>query len=98
MKLSEKLMKQLEEDRERVKALFDNVKGELTDPQAYMMLGDFVIKLNDLMTKQTSQLLDIYKTEEKNRKEDEDINFSREESEEIQDIIDSKNVLRFKDE
>lgn len=80
--LQEKLISQLDEDRSNLMDAYKDLRQIMITPQDYSINGMNLTKLLELLTKQTAQLLEVSKLNEKNNnKEDEKI--SNKDQEEI---------------
>lgn len=89
--LDEKILQRIEKDREKVEKLFDNLSEMLVMAADFSVNGETAVKLADLMTKQTNQLIEIYKIKEKSKlPEKEGLDFSDDEMDELQEEIDKK--------
>jgi hypothetical protein len=88
MKVDEKILKQIEEDRKRNQELYDSLKNQVVTIQEFTMVGDVLVKISDLMNKQTAQLIEMHKVESRNKPvESGDFSLTKDEAESLQDEI-----------
>jgi hypothetical protein len=88
MKIDDKIIKQIEEDRKRNQELYDSLKNQVVTIQEFTMVGDVLVKISDLMNKQTAQLIEMHKVESRNKPpENADFSLSKDEAESLQDEI-----------
>jgi hypothetical protein len=92
MSTDKNILEQIEADRKRNQELYDDIKQNVITTQDYVMLGDVLVKVSDLMNKQTAQMIEIYKVKERNKPpENADFSLSKEEAEELQNEIEDMN-------
>jgi hypothetical protein len=81
----DKIWDQFAEDRASIKEVYEDIKTlSAGNPERLVMLGDNLTKCAELLTKQTSQIIELLKVAEKRReKEPEDNRLSKDDLEEI---------------
>ena len=73
--LFDRVWKQLSEDRDSIKHAFEHLRDYVHEnPQSrYEENGDTIAKMADVMSKQTSQLLELVKLAQKSQEKDEEL-------------------------
>ena len=80
----DKVWSQFEEDRESIKDVYTELKTLTSgNVERLVVLGDSLTKCAELMTKQTSQVIELLKIAEKRKENQDDGGLSKEEIEEI---------------
>jgi hypothetical protein len=59
---------QLQEDREKILEAYESLRSHMKNAQDFAISGQTLAKFAELLTKQTAQVLEIYKTQKKNEK------------------------------
>lgn len=65
LSLKEKLLKQLDEDRKTILDLYTDLKSQVTEKNDYALHGLTLTKVLEVLTKQTNQMIDLVKVEER---------------------------------
>jgi DUF1009 family protein len=75
----DKIWDQFAEDRSSIKDVYDDIKSLTSgNVERLVVLGDSLTKCAELMTKQTSQIIELLKIAEKKKERDDDDTLSKE--------------------
>ncbi len=66
-KLRDQLLSQLDQDRATILEVYTELKKQVVDKNDYALHGLTLAKFLEILTKQTNQVLDLLKSEEKNK-------------------------------
>jgi len=65
--LRDQLIEQLDQDRSLILEAYNELKRQVSDKNDYALHGLTMTKFLEILTKQTNQVLDLLKSEEKNQ-------------------------------
>ena len=89
IELYDDLTRQLQEDREKVTKLYDDLKGLVSTKEEYAVHGLTLAKFIEMQIKQTSHLIEIIRMNQKNNEKGDEVKLSDDEKnnvfEEIKD-------------